>query len=312
MLLHARSVHVTFALATASLSTSCAPDEGADNVLTGGDDGSGTTDTGTGGSTGAPVELPATFRFECLDVQTLGDADGDQFQARLLSNTWNEDIDDYRLSIMVTLVERDDPGGSATLRLASGVGPSADGLCAEPSSQLGPVFGTYDPQTAAFGPSSGDCSAELGADADPAGGTYTLTLGTDEVAYVFAEENDTTVLNCTADPATADAVPIRAVDTSFSASADGASYYGLMSGCLLESEGLNLCSCLKDCEGDGPDDLQADGDCQGCPTGGVPLTELLTGINPSDRCSDLMGAPAYDVVMTFSGRVLPANPETCV
>jgi hypothetical protein len=244
-------------------------------------------------------------------VQTLGDADGDQFQARLLSNTWNDDIDDYRLSIMVTLVERDDSGGSATLRIASGVGPSADDLCAEPTSELGPVYGTYDPEVAAFGPNASDCSAQLGGGADPAGGTYTLSLGTDEVAYVYAEEDDTTVLNCTADPAIPDAVPIRAVDTTFSASADGSSYYGLMSGCLLESEGLDLCSCLNDCEGDGPDDLQTDGDCQGCPTDGVPLTDLLQGINPSNRCSDVMGVPAYDVAMTFSGKVLPTNPETC-
>lgn len=309
MLHRVRSVHVVFALATAPLS--CAQDEAADNVLTGTGDGSGTTSTDAGGSGGTVVELPATFRFECLDVKTLGDADGDQFQARLLSNTWNEDIDDYRLSIIVTLVERDDSGGPVTLWIASGVGPDADHLCAEPSSQLGPVVGTYDPGTAAFGPSGDGCSAALGAGADPAGGTYTLSLGSDEVAYVFAEENDTTVLNCTADPATPDAVPIRAVDTSFSSTADGASFYGLMSGCLLESEGLRLCSCLKDCEGQGPDDLQSDGDCQGCPTGGVPLTELLTGINPSNRCSDLMGEPAYDVEMTFSGRVITGNPETC-
>jgi len=309
---HARSVHVILALATAALLLSCAADDGADNVLTGGDDGSGTTATGSGDGTGEPVELPATFRFDCLEVQTLGDADGDQFQARLLSNTWNEDIDDYRLSIMVTLVERDDAGGSVTLQIASGIGPSADDLCAEPTSELGPVHGTYDPEVAAFGPSSGDCSTELAADAEPAGGTYTLTLGGDEIAYVYAEEDDTTVLNCTEDPATPDAVPIRAVDTRFTADANGSSYYGMMSGCLLESEGLELCSCLKDCEGEGPDDLQTDGDCQGCPTGGAPLTELLTGISPSARCSDLMGVPSYDVVMTFSGRVLPANPEICV
>ena len=46
-------------------------------------------------TSGGTVEFPQAYRFECVDIQILGDADGDALQAQVLENTWNSDIDNY-------------------------------------------------------------------------------------------------------------------------------------------------------------------------------------------------------------------------
>jgi hypothetical protein len=43
----------------------------------------------------------------------------------------------------------------------------------------------------------------------------------------------------------------------------------------------------------------------------VPLRSLLMGINPSTRCTDLMGEDAFDLQIGFTASALPTVPATC-
>src|SRR5690606_13046547 len=98
-------------------------------------DADATADTTAGPS----ASLPATYRFDCIDVGQRGDGngdgerDGEAFQAMLLENTWAADIDAHKLNVMLTVRSRDDGAGSAELLIGSGIGPSDDDLCTEPT-----------------------------------------------------------------------------------------------------------------------------------------------------------------------------------
>src|SRR5690606_19716627 len=70
-------------------------------------------DVTAGTTDGEPtVMLPATYRFDCLDVIEMGDGDGDgqpdgsAIQAVLLENTWMADIEEFRLSVLLTVLSR--------------------------------------------------------------------------------------------------------------------------------------------------------------------------------------------------------------
>ncbi len=267
------------------------------------------TGSGSSGSAGGDP-TPVTYRFDCVDIQQVGDADGTVIQAQLLENTWGSDIDELKLNIMLEAASRDAEAGEAMLGIRSGVGPEAAGLCAQPDtiSELIPV--TYFEGETRWGPASavGECSvAASGSD----GNSYSMELPPDGVVYIYAEDNDTTPFNCTADAATPDAVPIRAVQAEVSTDAGEGVVWGTLNGCLVEAEAQALCSCLGSCSGSGPDDLQTDGECAGCPVGGTPLAVLLGGVNPSDNCTTIMGVPAFDLRIGFSGAALPHVPTTC-
>lgn len=268
------------------------------------------TGSGSGGSAGGDP-TPVTYRFDCVDIQMVGDADGTVIQAQLLENTWGSDIDQFKLNIMLEAASRDAEAGEAMLGIRSGVGPESAALCAQPDtiSDLIPV--TFIEGETRWGPSSavGECSI-------PASGTdgssYEMELPPDQVVYIYAEDDDSTTFNCTPDAGIPDAVPIRAVTAEVSTDANEAVVWGTLNGCLLQAEAQALCSCLGVCSGStGPDDVQTEGECAGCPVGGTPLAVLLGGVSPSENCSSLMGEPAFDLRIGFSGAALPHVPMPC-
>ena len=264
----------------------------------------GSTADSTGGTGGS---VPVTYRFECIDIQTLGDADGTAFQANLLEDTWNSDVDNYKLNIMFEVATRDEGGGMAQVGIRSGVGAGPDSLCAEASSQTDLIDVTYDASTALWSPmESADACSVAAAPGAASGGSYTMTLTGDQLVYIYAQDDDGTTFNCTEEPALPDAVPVRAVEAQLTAAPDGSSVAGQLTGCLLQSEAAALCSCLGMCN---PATMSPA--CGGCPNGSVPLQELLLGINPSPRCTDLLGMDAYDLQLGFTATALPNVPSTC-
>ncbi|MBX7077559.1 MAG: hypothetical protein K1X88_00145 [Nannocystaceae bacterium] len=297
----------------------CPADEGGDegNVLpTQSDSGSASgtasdaTVSGSSGgadSSGGDVAIPAAYRFECIDIQILGDADGDAFQANLLEDTWNSDVDNFKLNIMFEVAARDDAGGTAQVGIRSGVGGDAASLCAEPTSQTDLIDITYDAAAALWVPTDdGETCSAAAPGGSSSGGSYTMMLPPEVLVYIYAQDTDGTTFNCTEDPGTPDAVPVRAVEAELTASSDGTAIAGYLTGCLLQDEAAALCSCLGKCN---PATMNPN--CGACPAGSVPLQDLLLGINPSQRCSDLMGMPAYDLGLGFSAHVLPSVPTTC-
>ncbi len=287
---------------SADASTSAGPTTSEPMTTTG-------LDTGAGSGSGDMVELPATYRFDCIDIQGVGDADGTAFQAQVLENTWSADIANFKLNILLEVASRNEAGG-AVLGIRSGVGPEAAGMCTQPdtiSDLIDVVFATDDVR---WGPADGigECSVPT---TGTTGNTYTMELGAERVVYIYAEDDDTTTFNCTPDQATPDAVPIRAVQAEVSTNPEETRVWGTLNGCLLESEATQLCSCLGECAGEGPDDLQTEGACAGCPVGGNPLNVLLGGVNPSPNCTDALGEPALDLKIGFAASRLPDVPTAC-
>jgi hypothetical protein len=256
---------------------------------------------------GEPHAIPVAYRFECIDIQVLGDADGTSFQANLLEDTWSGDIDDYKLNIMFEVQERDGSAGTARVGIRSGIGTGAGDLCSEPSSESDVIDVLYEPEAVLWAPSTeaGTCSvpATAGTATD---GSYTMTLGPDVLVYIYAQDTDGVTFNCTADDALPDAVPVRAVEAQLTTSADGSTVSGTLTGCLLQTEAMALCSCLGQCNPGMPNE-----NCGGCPDGSVPLRDLLIGIDPSQRCSDLTGTEAFDLTLGFNASALPAIPTQC-
>lgn len=278
--------------------------------------GTGDTQSATGplegseGTTAAGAFEPRTYRFDCIDIQGVGDADGSAIQAQILENTWSDDIDNLKLNIMLEVQSRDSGSAEAQLGIRSGVGPAAGQLCTEPntiSDLIGVAFSEDETRWAASD-APGECSTPR---SGSGGVTYEMTLPADRVVYIYAEDDDTTTFNCTSDPATPDAVPIRAVHAEVSTNAGEGRVWGTLEGCLVETEAQSLCSCLGSCSGSGPDDLQTEGECAGCPTGGTPLAVLLGGVSPSQNCTTVMGVPAFDLTIGFSGSRLPHVPTAC-
>ncbi len=265
-----------------------------------------TADT-TAGDTETDIPVPIAYRFECIDIQQLGDADGTVFQATLLEDTWSSDIDDYKLNIIFEVVSRDAAASSGEVAIRSGIGTGASDMCAEATSMSDVITVDYDPELAIWAPNEGDgtCSAAAGA-SDPSSGSYTMTLPPETIVYIYAQDTNGVTFNCTADAALPDAVPVRAVEAQLTTSTDGSSVAGQLTGCLLGTEAEALCSCLGSCN---PKTMNEE--CADCPTGSVPLRSLLQGINPSPRCTDLMGADAFDLTIGFTASALPSVPTTC-
>lgn len=266
-------------------------------------------ETGSGTSAGGDI-TPRTYRFDCIDIQGVGDADDTAIQAQILENTWGGDIEAFKLNILLEVAKRDDETGEAQLGIRSGIGAQAAGMCAQSDtiSDLIPVSYVQDEVR------WGGTSAE-GACSEPASGTngvtYQMQLPPERVVYIYAQDDDTTAFNCTPDAGTPDAVPIRAVEAEVSTDPAETTVWGTLNGCLLQADAAALCSCLGSCAGEGPDDLQTEGICAGCPVGSNPLEVLLGGVNPSVNCSDVMGEPAFDLAIGFRGSALPDVPTAC-
>ncbi len=267
------------------------------------------TDSGPPTETGDDTAFPATYRFDCVDIQGVGDADGTAFQAQVLENTWSADISNFKLNILLEVESRDSAAGEAKLGIRSGVGSSMAGMCAQADTISDIIDVPFSSDDVRWEPTSaaGECST---AASGAGGNTYQMELGPERVVYIYAEDDDTTTFNCTP-AATPDAVPVRGVVAEVSTDPSERNIAGTLSGCLLESEAMTLCSCLAECSGDGPDDLQPDGVCAGCPVGATPLAVLLGGVNPSANCTALMGEPALDLRLGFTASRLPDVPASC-
>lgn len=264
-------------------------------------------------SAGGELMFPTAYRFDCIDIQTLGDADGTALQATILEDTWGNDIANFKLNIVLDVLSRDDAGGAAEMAINSGIGPSAAELCKESTSASATIDVTFDPAATALelAPDDDELCSQPAADASgETGGTYEMELGPQDVVYIYAQDDDGTEFNCTPDPSP-NAVPIRAIQAQVTANAAGDRMAGNLTGCLTRAEAAGLCSCLGSCQGEGPDDLQTEGECAGCPVGGTTLEALLGGVNPSTRCTELMGEEAFDLQIGFSARRLPSVPATC-
>ena len=215
----------------------------------------------------------------------------------------------YKLNIMLEVVSRDERAATADLGIRSGVGPDAASLCAEANTQTDTFVVDYTAGQSQYAPSdaAGECAVEA---ISSEGGTYDMVLTGDDVVYLYAENDDTVTFHCTPD-ATPDAVPIRAIEVSVSSNAAETALYGSLTGCILGAEAMSLCTCLGSCPGNmGPGDLEAEGECAGCPTGSAPFSFLL-GIGTSERCTGILGADAYDLRVAFTAERLPNVPATC-
>jgi hypothetical protein len=304
------AVSCLLALLVLAPSTGCSSDDGTQNVLP--MPVSTSTAADAGDETDGEFELPRAYRFDCVDIQGIGDADGTVLQATVLENAWSADIVSYKLNIVMSVTERDDDARTATVGIGSGVGTNQSDLCNEQGSVTDPYVISYDREITAWTRSSAssECSTPSAA-ADPHGGTYAIDLGPEDLVYVYAEDDDGTHFNCVPDPAVPNAVPIRALNAEVTANAAGTVLAGVLTGCLVEAEAEGLCSCIGACAGDGPDDLQTEGNCAGCPVGSNPLRGMLGNIGPSDRCTGIMGEDAFDLRLGFTAVALPSVPETC-
>jgi hypothetical protein len=255
------------------------------------------------GETGDDEEVPATYRFDCVDIKSLGDADETVFQVITLENTWSSDIANFKLNILIDLLSEDPSTGEGTITIRSGVGSGRNNQCSQSQTESAEFPVVYAPGVAEWEPSAatGECAA---AASSGGAGTYTLEMGADDRVFIYAEDDDGTAFNCSVNPANPDAIPISAVAATITMSEDRSKLAGTLTGCMAEADAQSICSCLSFC-GDSQHP-----DCGGCP-GAVPLGTLLGGINPTPNCSNLVGAPAFDIVLEFSARRLNGVPMTC-
>jgi hypothetical protein len=286
-------------------------DGGGGNVLptstSDGTDTAGTTASTAGTDSGAMGNMfPATYRFTCIDIQQIGDSDGTVLQANLLESQWQLDMNSFKLNILADLLERNDDAGSGVMQIRSGVGSGEADVCTEANTESTLHDVVYDTEFAGYGPSSDvdalPCSEES---TDAMGGSYILSAAATDVFYIYAEDDDGTMFNCVADPAIPNAVPLRAVQATFTQNAEGTRVWGGLSGCLVESEAEALCSCLGVC---GTADHE---DCGGCQTGSIPLRALLGNIEADAECTATMGAPAMTMKIGFIADLMGAVPMTC-
>jgi hypothetical protein len=257
------------------------------------------------GETGDPApDVPATYRFDCIDIQSLGDADETVFQVATLQNTWAADIANFKLNILIDLLDEDPDAGTGTVSIRSGVGGGWSDQCgqSETNSEEFPV--SFEPMVTQWAPS--DVEGQCAEASDVSGsGTYTLDMGPDERVFIYAEDDDGTPFNCSLDAGRPDAIPISAVKATISGTADRSVIAGTLTGCMAESDALATCSCLSVCAGN------EHPDCGGCPGGAVPLGLLLGGVNSTANCTDLLGETAFDITLEFTARRLGGVPATC-
>ena len=277
-------------------------------------DGAGALDGG-----GVPTDLlPSFYRFECMEVRKLGSVGADGFQAALLRSQWNTDIDAYKLNILIAIDTLDPAQGTGSIRVASGVGTGPDDQCLESQSTSEPypvIFRPREQEYACVDTGGSDhegACVEARQSASGVYGSLDFELAPEDLFYIYAEDHNHTPFNCTPDPAVADAVPLRAVTGTFTVSGDGEVLSGNILGCLTLEEGSRVCSCLNACHGaTGPEDVRTEGDCAGCPKGSIALTTLLFGVEPTERCTQLMGEDAFDMDIAFCADRLGHLPVSC-
>ncbi len=273
-------------------------------------------DAGAGGDDGGadPGGYPAAFRVTCIKIRNLGSATAEDFQAQLLSHQWQQDIVDFKLNILFVVRALDRAAGTSSLQVNSGEGTGDADLCTAPASTSDVFQGPAADGEVPF-PVSGAVHGGLDTapDGTTAEGSVALDVGLTpaDLIYIHSQDDDGTAFNCTPDEALPDAVPLRAVQGRFGVSPDAATATGTINGCLTFAEGSQLCSCLGACQGDGPDDVQTEGQCAGCPKGGIPLTDMLIGITSTEHCTGVMGETAFDLGVEIVASRLAGVPAVC-
>lgn len=278
----------------------------SDNVLpdpNAEDSSSGMLPPDIGGETGGVEEVPASYRLDCIDIKMLGDADESVFQVVTLQNTWAGDISNFKLNILIDLLVEDLEAGTGTITVRSGIGDGWSDQCAQSETESAEFPVTVQPMVTEWVPS--DEAETCAAPATSGGGnTYLLELGGSDIVYIYAEDDDGTAFNCSL-AGGPNAIPISGLSATITSSEDRSMFAGTLTGCMAQTDAQNICSCLSVCQGN------AHPDCPGCPEGAVPLGLLLGGINSTQHCTDLVGAPAYDIELQFTARRLAAVPATC-
>lgn len=255
--------------------------------------------------TGEPeTDFPATYRFDCMDIKAVGDADPEVFQVATLQTTWAADIANFKLNILVDVLSEDPDTGAGEIMIRSGVGMGWDDQCGQGETDSSMFSLGYDPAITQWEPSDAEGQCAQAIDSSGGAGTYTLDLGAQDQVFIYSEDNDGTNFACSLE-GNPNAIPVYALKSTISLTEDRSGMAGELTACIVESEALQICSCLGVCAGN------VHPDCGGCPGGAVPLGLLLGGINPTDACTELMGETAYDFTFEFSARRLPAVPETC-
>lgn len=257
--------------------------------------------------TGEPAtDFPATYRFDCMDIKAVGDADPEVFQVATLQTTWAADIANFKLNILVDVLSEDPDTGAGEITIRSGVGTGWSDQCGQGQGTDSAMFELgYDPAITLWEPSAAEGQCASAIDSAGGAGTYTLDLGAQDQVFIYSEDNDGTSFNCSLDAGKPNAIPVYALKASISLTEDRSQMAGTLTACMVESEALQICSCLGVCAGN------VHPDCEGCPGGAVPLGLLLGGINSTQACTELMGETAYDFVFEFRARRLPAVPESC-
>jgi hypothetical protein len=251
------------------------------------------------GETGEPAQdMPASYRIDCLDIQRLGDADHTVFQVATLQSVWTNDIDKFKLNILIDLL------GTDTIAIRSGIGTGWSDQCAHQETASAEFPVAYQPMVTEWAPSDADGICATVTESGGAG-TYAVELRAEDRIYIYAEDNDGTAFNCSLDAGDPDAIPISALSATISSTADGSALAGTMTGCMTRADADGICSCLSVCAGN------QHPDCPGCPGGALPLGVLLGGIFTTPHCTELLGEPAFDVELEFSARRLSEVPQTC-
>ena len=255
------------------------------------------------GETGDIELYPATYRFDCIDIQMLGDADATVFQVSTLQNTWAADIQNFKLNILIDLLSLDETAGDGTVSVRSGIGGGWSDQCSQTDTESSEFPVAYEAGVTAWAASDveGDCAAPASSGGS---GTFNVELGAADKVFIYAEDDDGTVFNCSLDD-TPDAIPIYALNSTITASEDHSVIAGTLTGCMAEADANNICSCLSVCQGN-PHPM-----CPGCPGGAVPLGLLLGGINATSNCTDLLGQTAFDIELQFTARRLAGVPQSC-
>jgi hypothetical protein len=256
------------------------------------------------GETGGLEDVPATYRFDCIDIQSLGDADETVFQVSTLQNTWASDIANFKLNILIDLLSEDAAAGTGTITVRSGIGAGWSDQCGQAETESAEFAVSFEPMVTAWAPSDAEATC-----AEPAttggAGTYTLELGPTDIVYIYAEDDDGTVFNCSVEDGPPDAIPISGLSATITGNEDRSVIAGTLTGCMALADAQNICSCLSVCNGN------VHPMCPGCPGGAVPLGLLLGGIGSTPHCSDMLGEEAFDITLEFTARRLPAVPMTC-
>jgi hypothetical protein len=249
-------------------------------------------------------DLPASYRVECMDIQSLGDADDTVFQVAILQDVWTNDIANFKLNVIFDVLSLDEAAGTGTVTIRSGVGSGWNDQCAYAQTGSAEFPINYEPMVTTWAPS--DAADTCATPVETGGsGTFALELGADDRFYIYAQDDDGTAFNCSLEAGAPDAIPILAVSATISSTADGSALAGRLTGCMAEADTREICSCLSVCSGN------QHPKCPGCPGGALPLGDLLGTIFTTQRCTELLGEPAFDAVIDFSARRLPNVPETC-